>query len=373
MKEENLHNIRVMMIGPGKGIIGGINSLIDTILPSIQETVNLLYFPTVSNRPIKKSGQLSLLNITIAISQFFRFFRASRKFHPQILHVHTSEGIAWLKDTLYIWFGIVLKCKIIIHFHAANFDELYTRHSLIIRTYTRYMLSKVDTVITVSETWKKKLSSIVQIEKIHSLKNCVHLVKYPSLKTQNGNVTYGLFLGCIGSRKGAFDIIEAVNIAKLDGRKLHVWLAGYEDHKGDMKLAEHRILELKIEDRCELIGVIKGENKSRYLKEMDFLILPSYNEGLPMAILEAMAEGRAIISSPVGGIPEIVRDGYNGFLVNPGDIRNLSEKMAILTESDELCKKMGLNSLIIVKKELSVEVYVQELSKLYKDLIQSYA
>jgi glycosyltransferase involved in cell wall biosynthesis len=111
--------------------------------------------------------------------------------------------------------------------------------------------------------------------------------------------------------------------------------------------------------------------KTELFERANLFVLPSYNEGLPMAILEGMTAGMAIVSTPVGGIPEVVRDGYNGFLVPPGDIDALAEKLAVLAHDPQLCHLMGQRSREIVKSELDVKSYVTRLIDLYNSKLHS--
>lgn len=368
MDNHQKRSMKVMMVGPGSGIIGGITTLVDTILPHVNSRVQLYYFPTVSNRPSKQSGKFSFKNLMIAIEQISRFSRSIRKFRPHLLHIHTSQGIAWLKDTAYIWVGKIMKSKVVVHIHAADFAELYSDHSKPVQAYTRCMLNKADAVIAVSDKWKEKLSSIVAEEKIHTFTNCIQVPDETTVHPSDRMFSYGLFLGSIGPRKGAFDLIDAVGRIDQNGNGFHIWLAGYEERQGDLEIAHQKLEEHTLKDRCELVGVVTGSKKHDYLQQMDFFVLPSYNEGLPMAILEGMAQGRAIISTPVGGIPEVVIDGYNGYLVEPGDVQTLAEKIKTLVNHPDLCNQMGLNSLNIAKQKLSVQTYVNRLMNVYEGL-----
>jgi glycosyltransferase involved in cell wall biosynthesis len=145
-------------------------------------------------------------------------------------------------------------------------------------------------------------------------------------------------------------------------------MAGGEERKGDRVRAMARREELQLVDKCQLVGIVDGAEKAELLSEANLFVLPSYDEGLPMAVLEAMAAGLAVVSSPVGGIPEVVRDGYNGFLITPGDIATLADKLAILASNPLLCKVMGQRSREIAQRELDVKLYIERLVALYESI-----
>ena len=99
--------------------------------------------------------------------------------------------------------------------------------------------------------------------------------------------------------------------------------------------------------------------------DADIFILPSYNEGLPMSILEAMSYGLPVISTPVGGIPEIVKDGVNGYLIFPGDNEALAEKIELLAKNKELRLRMGQENYKLVSQKYNAGTIINQLKILY--------
>lgn len=361
------------MIGPGEGIIGGISTLVEMIVPVLRSHVDLCYLSTVGDRPLKNSGVLSLGNILLVISQYYRFLYALYRFKPQVIHVQTSQGIAWLKDTFFILVGKAIGRQIVVHVHAADFDEFYKKGHPVWKWYTRRVLNLADVVIAVSPEWRNYLANILPIHKIYSFTNCINaeVLLPPSSPQSKNGVPKALFLGSVGPRKGAFDLLEALGLLRSRGVVLKVWIAGYEEREGYLDLARARLEALQLEDVCELVGTVVGLKKAQLLSEANLFVLPSYHEGLPMAILEALAAGLPVITTPVGGIPEVVRDGYNGFLIPPGNVETLADKLAVLASDAHLRKVMGQHSREIVERELDVKPYVERLVTLYESITAS--
>jgi glycosyltransferase involved in cell wall biosynthesis len=363
--------MRVLMIGPGKDIVSGINTLVDVLVPVLEQRVTLCYFPSVNSRPVKKSGRLSGQNIILAFEQYTRFLVALFRSRPQIIHIHTSQGMGWLKDTFYILVGKLYGSKVVLHIHAADFDSLYGKRSKPVQRYTRWVMGLTDAIISVSDEWKQRLGGIVPAEKVFSFKNCINVDSFSTHPADHsGDTVQALFIGSVGSRKGAFDLLEALGRLKARGCVLPACIAGYEESEGGLVKARSRLQELHLADSCELPGTVLGDKKAELFARSNLFVLPSYNEGLPMAILEGMSAGMAVVSTPVGGIPEIVRDGYNGYLIQPGDIEGLAEKLEVLTRDPGLCQIMGLRSREIVE-ELDVKPYVARLITLYKSLLRN--
>jgi glycosyltransferase involved in cell wall biosynthesis len=360
-------SLRVLMIGPGEEVTGGISAVTETVVPVLNQHVDLFYMPTVRQRALKESGKISRQNVALAISQYARFLCALYRFHPHIIHLHTSQGIAWLKDTLYVLIAKVYRCRIVIQVHAADFDELYGKKSRLIQHYTRKVMGLADAIIAVSSEWKRRLAQIAPDDRIFAFRNCISVDTIPPHVSTNG--AKALFLGSVGPRKGAFDLLEAMGRLKSRSCPLQVWIAGYEEREGDLLRAGARHKELQLGESYQLVGTVRGAKKAELLSKANFFVLPSYDEGLPMAVLEAMAAGLPIIATPVGGIPEVVRDNYNGFLITPGDVDTLAEKLTTLSNDRQLRDIMGTRSRQIAENELDVKPYVKRLVALYESMI----
>jgi glycosyltransferase involved in cell wall biosynthesis len=363
-------NPRVLMVGPQA--LGGISTLIQTILPDLGQRVDLLYCPTVRRRPLRESGKISVQNMALAISQYARFVSALHRFRPEIIHIHTSQGLGWLKDSLFVLVARAYRRRIILHVHAADFGELYGKKARLIQRYTRQVMGLADVVIAVSTEWKTRLAEIVPAEHVYALRNCIAVdtaLHPPSRPSTNG--VKALFLGSIGARKGIFDLLEAMSYSKSHGSSLKLWVAGSEERNGEMARVLTRVEELHLEDVCQFTGYVRGEEKRRLLTEADLFVLPSYHEGLPMAILEALSAGLPIVASAVGGIPEVIKDGCNGYLITPGDVEALAEKLMLLANDPHMCQEMGRHSREIAEQEFKVDTYCERLIALYESLVHS--
>jgi glycosyltransferase involved in cell wall biosynthesis len=359
--------LRVLMIGPGEGVGGGISALIDVFLPLLQTRVCLSYLATVQRRDLKESGRVSLRNLAAAGSQYLRFLARMGSFRPNIVHIHTSHGIAWLKDTLFVLAGRAFRCRVVLHMHGGNFFKHHDESPRVVRAYTQRLLRLADGVISVSRDGEMRLREMLGNGRIVTLLNCVDLqeVAQPANRWDPAGRVHALFLGRVGPSKGAFDLIEALGLVQAKGCVLHTWIAGEEERQGDLRTARARVGQMGLADACEIPGNVDRTRKNQLLAESGIFILPSYYECLPMALLEAMAAGLPVVATPVGGIPELVRDGENGFLVSPGDVSALAERIETLTRRPELCASMGRKSRGIAQELLDRENYVASLVDVY--------
>ena len=186
----------------------------------------------------------------------------------------------------------------------------------------------------------------------------------PSAQSDDGK-THFLFLGEIGKRKGVFDIIRAIagHRNEADG-KMELKIGGNRNEEELISAIKSNSLE----DIVSFEGWVSGEKKVRLLNWADVYILPSFNEGLPISILEAMSYGCPIISTPVGGIPEVVTD--NGILVAPGNAEEIWNAMYRYICNPALIEKEGQISLMNVKPYMPDSV-ISDLNGIYLNILEA--
>ena len=140
----------------------------------------------------------------------------------------------------------------------------------------------------------------------------------------------------MGRRKGVYDLIDAAALAVKKDPELHICLAG----DGEVEKVRAAVAEKGLGGSITVLGWISGEEKLERMREAGTIVLPSYHEGLPMAILEGMAAGKAIIASAVGAIPEVVGED-NGLLVQPGDVPALAEALLRCSSSPGFMERVS--------------------------------
>jgi glycosyltransferase involved in cell wall biosynthesis len=362
----NRRRLRVLMVGPGQGVLGGIRALVETFVPLLEREVELVYLPTVTRRRLRDSGTVSPRNIAIVLSQYLRFLFCLASFRPQVVHVHTSHGIAWLKDTFFLLAAKTCGCRVVLHIHSGYFDELNATRRSLFRCYARQVLLQADAVITVSTEWGRRLERTVAGCRVYSLLNCVAVETVKATPRSRTGRARALFLGSVGPSKGVFDLLEAMRQLRSKGCRLHLSIAGDEEREGDLRRARAMVAEFGLSETCELVGPVRGKAKARLLEESTVFVLPSYNEGLPVALIEALSAGLAVVATPVGGIPEVVLDGHNGFLVPCRDAGALAGRLALLADDQRLRDLFGLRSREIAEQLLDVRPYVRRLTDLYE-------
>ena len=172
-----------------------------------------------------------------------------------------------------------------------------------------------------------------------------------------------LFVGRMGERKGTFDLLDAVGQLIDGGSDLRLVLAGDGDQDGVQRILD---LHPALSERVSVLGWRSAEEVQSLMREAWVLALPSYAEGLPMAVLEAMAAGRAVIVGRVGEVEDMVEDGVTGWLVEPGDIDGLAEALKSVLGDHDRAERAGREGLRLVREKFDKDQIVTTLCQIYR-------
>ncbi|MFS1704631.1 glycosyltransferase family 4 protein [Alteromonas sp. AMM-1] len=245
-----------------------------------------------------------------------------------VCHLHGSHKGSIYRKALFIFVCRLFKCKVIFHLHGSVFARTYDSAGGFYRGLVKYVLNGADSVFVLSQYWANYVGSIApdaDIRIINNFPSPVFEGLFHERRFNANAVTKLLFLGYIGQRKGVYDLVDAVAILKAQGVTGFTITVG---GNGEIEQLKTLIKERELCAYFDVIGWVTGEQKYRLMNESDVLLLPSHNEGLPIAILEAMSAGLAVISTTVGGIPEAIPNDQTGLLIEPGDQQALASAIA---------------------------------------------
>jgi len=358
LKEENYEVFQnVLTIGPEyKNNKGGVGAVID---------IYSKYFNKFNFISSYKPGSL-FLKFWVFIIGLCKYL-VLMIFSPEIkiIHIHgASRGSFFRKYIFFRINEIFFKKKIIYHIHGGEYHLFYEESNDFVKRRINHMLNNVDLLICLSESWKSYFNNNFQIKKIEIIPNIVDFPIKTEMKKGIKKVNF-LFLGYINSGKGIYDIIDTITqyTALFDGN-IELWIGGI----GETDVLKKKIKVNELESIVKFFGWVNGQKKMDLLNGCDVYILPSYNEGLPISILEAMSFSKPVISCPVGGIPEIVKNNENGILVEPGNLEELKNAILTFIDNPRLLREYGDRSSKLVQKHYPSSV-MSELNKNYKSLI----
>lgn len=343
---------RVLMIGPGCKVMGGISTVVDNYYAlGLDKDVDLYYLPTMEDgSKVKK--------LAVAAKAYATFGGLFKKY--DIVHIHMAAHASFDRKALFVERAKKDGKKIIIHQHAADFDKYYFEQvDEAKREKIKNIFSMADKNIVLSEEWAEFFGKYVcDPEKIEVLYNGVVVPEYVKEDYSDHNV---LMLGRLGKRKGTYDLLKVAPrvVEKIKGTVFY--LGG----DGDIEQCKRIVAEGGLEEHIKFLGWIRDKEKEEYLRKCSTFILPSYHEGMPMSVLEAMSYGLATISTNAGGIPQIIEQGLSGVRVEAGDVDAIAETLLGVLTDEEMRRKIGRAGYERIKEKFDFRFNLESLKRIY--------
>ena len=319
---------------------------------------NLRYIPLWrnSNYPTK------ILYVIYAFTEVFFLLLFDKRI--KITHIHTAAYSSFYRSAIFVILAKLFHKKVILHIHAGDFQAFYKKSpykSLIIK-----ILNECNKLIVLSNSWKNWFSDIgINETKITIINN---IIDYPVINKstkENKKLTF-LFLGQIEKLKGIYDLLTVIKEnKKLLENKILLRIGG----SGETKQLEQFIANNDLQKIITFHGWVSGDKKIQELNNADIYILPSYYEGLPISILESLSYGLPVISTPVGGISEIVIPGKNGILVTPGNLEEIKNSLLFFINNPEKIEIYGKESKKIASNFFP-DVVISELKEFYSTFLK---
>ena len=370
MKEKK---IKVLMVGPDRQGRGGIASVVNEYYEAgIEDQIQLRYIATM------KDGS-KLKKVLIAARGLIEFCVCMPTY--EIVHVHMASRASFYRKSIFVRLAYKSGKKIVIHVHGAQFQQFVEQEcNARQQAQVRHIFEMADLVLCLSKEWQEYFEGICSPDKIRVLHNAVPMpqeteqsknLEVPPISgvpkilhyrnKPNDNI---LFLGRVGERKGMTDLLQIMPKLIADNPKVKLYVGG----DGEIRRYEKLCNELNIGESVQFLGWLSKEEKAKYLKLCSIFVLPSYNEGMPVSLLEAMSYGCAVVASNVGGIPQVMNHQVNGIMIEPGDQVALKQSLQELLQNPELKTQMSEEAVRTISEEFSIEKNIAKLVGMYREL-----
>lgn len=340
------------IISIGTGSNGGISS----VIRSYEE--DGLYDGLVYHRVVSHKGNSKFEDLWLFVVSIFQVFKLSLNSNKVIYHCHMSyNGSFWRKLT-FLLLSKITRSKCIVHLHGSEFKEFYKKSSWLRKQLIYILIHQSDRFVVLSEGWSSYVKEITGVEPAV----VPNYIRVPKIEEPFQSERSGLlFLAGFIPRKGIYDLLHAYSHLHTH-EKLHLCGAGEDDKVLAL------IRALNIEDRVILHGWVDRMQKFHLLNSCSIFVLPTYNEGLPLSMLEAMACRTAVITTPVGAIPEVIQDGVNGILVEPGNIEQLVKAISYLLSDKKVCKRLTDSAFTQYESSFTPESVLPVMKRIYESL-----
>lgn len=353
--------MRICMIVPNPAVKGGIASVVNGYRGSGLERLYEISY-VESYRDGSKWQKLCK-----ALSGYCAFIRQLIVKKPDIVHIHSSFGPSFYRKIPFIYLSRLCGIPVVNHIHGADFHEFYEAASAAGKKRIARVYGRCARILVLSEEWKERIGRIVPPERIVVLENYCILPKEPCDRGRKAHQV--LFLGEIGRRKGCCDIPAIWEEVVREIPDARLIMAG----DGDIAQIREIFRARGLESRVAFTGWVRGQEKARLLRESAVFLLPSYHEGMPMSVLEAMGYRMGIVTTAVGGIPQLIRHGENGCIRQPGDVQGLASDIAGLLRDTQRRAAYGSAARADADRHYGLEQHIRKLCGVYEDVARAKA
>jgi len=362
------------MLGPFPPVIGGVVTSIQYLMNSpLGEHYLFIPVSTMSRKhgSMDYDRELPVCKAARVVKDLFHLMAVVLAESPALIHINTSlETGAFQRDALYLLFCKLMGRKVLLHIHGGRLDTFLAGWGRMSAGAILAMLRMADAIVVLSEIQKKPFHDHGLDDRIHVMPNMIAAGRYTPadrLRTDQTASFHVVFTASHFVReKGIYELIEAAEkITDRDCGMHFILIGGGEE----IKAVRDRIHATGLSGHFTLTGFISRSAIRRILTESDLFVLPSYSEGFPYVILEAMACALPVIGTPVGAVPEIIREGENGYLVPAQNAGVLSERMDFLYRHRKTGKKMGQNNRRKIENQYQPAVVAQKYIQLYRTII----
>jgi glycosyltransferase involved in cell wall biosynthesis len=340
---------RVLMIGPGRRGRGGIDAVIWAYTKSpVWDSYACRWLETYED-----SGTMA--KVWVAARALLRAPFAI--WRSDIIHIHTAFRASIVRKSLFLMIAKALGKKVIMHVH--DYDPEYldrVGHT----SFAARVLRTADRVVALSPLWADVLRR-AGVKAVEVIPNPVILPQWTAIRANSSGRFNILYVGKLENRKGYEDLLRAMPLVLQTLPSARLQFAG----TGEIERAKTIADELGIGASVEFLGWIHKEDRERVYTGADVFCLPSYNEGLPMVVLEAMAFCLPVVCTPVGGLPDLIRPGDNGIFVQPGNHNEIAAALIGLLQDTVRRTAIAKSGHETVMKTYGLPAVATHLERLY--------
>ena len=377
---------RLLVIGPVPPPYHGCSVATRLLLQSdLERSFEVRHLDTSDRRNLDNLGTWDLRNIGLALGTIARAMGIALRERPHVVYIPISQNPAgYLRDgcliLVFAWLG---RSSVVVHLHGSSFSRFYDRSGPLLRAFIDLSMRRAARGIVLGENLRSQLDRWFPGDRLAVVPNGTELAGRVAAvatdgaagKNGRGEVVTVLFLGNLLLFKGVGDVIDAAVTLLPRHPGLRFRFAGRWTRdpmfgsSGEETRAEcmRRIGRSGREGAFEFLGEVDRESVARLLSEADMLVLPSWDEGLPLVLIEAMAAGiPAIASAGVGAIPEVVAHGETGLLVPPGDVAALAGAIEALAVDEAMRHRMGAAARVRCERRYSLASWSQGLERVLR-------
>lgn len=353
---------KIVMLGTKADACGGIASVIRQYeINGLFERQPIIYLPTHCTGCRRAKCKLFFS----ALVQMVKLILQGR---VAIVHAHVACDTSFWRKSLFLIIAYICRVPTILHLHSGHFPDFYReRCGRLSKALVRLMLNNVQHVAVVSNALNAWIRAMSKQTSVVTILNPAVICDTVGSASRDAHTL--LFLGHLGRAKGTYDLIRAMSAVTRTFPDATLLLCG----DGDVKGSDQLIAQLSLDEHVKTLGWVDAETRLNLLRKASVCVLPSYAEGLPMSVLEAMAQEVPVVATRVGGIPEAITHGREGLLIEPGDVPALADSIVRLLNQPGERKRMGQAGRAKVENTFMADKTISTLETLYDQIKQQSA
>lgn len=279
-----------------------------------------------------------------------------------LLHINLAAGGSCHRKIILAWIARKAAVPYVVHVHSGRFAEFWNSTSAsLARAIDRLLLESAQVVALGRQFEQEALARIPDAKgRIAVLPNATPSRPEHARRVGNRGNKHITCVGLLGPAKGTPQLVEALK--SLSARS--DWSASLAGN-GEVEQTRAMVSSLGLDKRIETPGWLARDDVERLLRRTDIFVLPSFSEGLPMAILEAFSYGIAVIATPLNAIRDVIEEERNGLFVPPGDVPALAKSLERLLSDADLRDRLGANALDDHRRLYTTEVFMDRITALW--------
>jgi glycosyltransferase involved in cell wall biosynthesis len=359
---------KMLLLGPSLSAVSGVSTHLNQLFnSSLAVEYQLIHFQVGSEGRRESTVQ--------KIQRFLLspFFLAAKiiAVSPDIVHLNTSlDQKAFWRDVVYLLVAKMFGKLVVYQVHGGDLPQDFLGGNPILTSFLRRLLSWPDAVVLLASVEREAYQQFSQFKRLLVIPNAIDLGDYSNQGGKqfgSGKVKLG-YIGRLAHNKGISEAIEAINILLKTGTKnITLTIAGSGPAESDLRA---QVKSQGLEQDVIFAGALFGEQKNNFWRQTDFFVFPTYHrEGLRYTVLESFSSGTPMITTRVGGIGDVVRDGIHGFFVEPHDPAGVAAAIKSMIEDNGWTQKMSIECVARAREFYGVDRLARQFSELYKSLL----
>jgi glycosyltransferase involved in cell wall biosynthesis len=288
------------------------------------------------------------------------------RFNGQLagVHVNMAERLSLFRKSAIVVMSRALGVPVVLHLHAAQMPNFYRSLPFTLQALTRWVFSLPASCVVLGAVAQRFVIDELRV-RADRVEVVINGVPEPTQTRRNAaaeTVQRVLFVGNLLERKGVSELLQALALPGFEASRLEVTLAG----GGDLETYRTKARQLGVDGFVRFAGWADQQQVAHLMARADVLVLPAYDEGLPLVILEALANGVAVVCTPVGEIPSVLTDGVNACFVQPGDVASIAAGLQRVLDQPVFRETLERNGRALYEQQFSLARFFSNIARVHR-------